>query len=88
MKLKLRHLEVMSGVLIAIFASEFGRTDFQARAYAAQMPATSAAAFLDSIGVNTHVDRGVRPRVICPAAALYWAYARCVSAHATSQGTS
>ena len=61
MKLKLRHLEVMSGVLIAIFASELGRTDFQARAYAAQMPATSAAAFLDSIGVNTHVDQGYDP---------------------------
>jgi hypothetical protein len=61
MKLKLRHLEFMSGALIAIFASEFGRTDFQARAYAAQMPATSAAAFLDSIGVNTHVDQGYDP---------------------------
>jgi hypothetical protein len=64
MKLKPCRLALMCGAFVGMVPSEIGWTVFEAPSYAAappRVPAASAVAFLDSIGVNTHVDQGYDP---------------------------
>jgi hypothetical protein len=64
MKLKFRRLASICSIFACISFFEIGSTTFLSPARAAvppRVPATSAFAFLDSIGVNTHVDQGYDP---------------------------
>lgn len=64
MKLKAFRATLMYGVLIGITALEIGSTvfgSFSCAAAPSRVLAASAVDFLDSIGVNTHVDQGYDP---------------------------
>jgi hypothetical protein len=64
MKLMVSRIASMCGMLIGMTALEFGATFFGPVCHAAapsRVPAVSAVDFLDSIGVNTHVDQGYDP---------------------------
>jgi hypothetical protein len=64
MKLNFRRIALVCGVIVGSAVFGIGWTMARHPAYAAvpsRVPAVSADAFLDSIGVNTHVDQGYDP---------------------------